>query len=93
MSHGKNPCDNIGGIAKRLVANASLQSLREPIDTPEKMFLWCKNNIKGIRFVFVSQPDAENHVSELKDMKVGPLFQVREATIHMFLSISLLFMS
>ena len=39
MSHGKNPCDNIGGIAKRLVANASLQSLREPIDTPEKMFL------------------------------------------------------
>ena len=62
--HGKSPCDGIGGVIKCLVANASLQSLKESICTPEKMFLWCKNNIKGIRFLYVS-PDTEKYVSEL----------------------------
>ena len=66
MSHGKSPCDGIGGTVKRLVANARLESLKEPIEFPEKMFSWCKNNIKGIRFLFVSHSDIENHVSELK---------------------------
>ena len=63
MSHGKSPCDGIGGNVKRLVANARLESLKEPI---EKMFSWCKNNIKVIRFLFVSHSNIENHVSELK---------------------------
>ena len=64
--HEKNPCDDLGGIVKLLVANASLWSLRKPTDTPEKMFLCCKNNIKDVWFLFVSHSDVENHVSELK---------------------------
>ena len=39
LSHRKSPCDRIRGTAKHLVANASLQSLKEPIYTPEKTFL------------------------------------------------------
>ena len=58
--------DGIWGTVKRLVANASLQSLKQPIETPEKTFLWCKNNIKGIRFWFMSHSDVVNHASELK---------------------------
>ena len=30
------------------------------------MFLWYKNNIKVIQFLFLSHSDVENHVSELK---------------------------
>ena len=39
LSHRKSPCDRIWGTAKHLVANASLQSLKEPIYIPEKTFL------------------------------------------------------
>ena len=39
LSHRKSPCDHIGGAAKHLVANASLQSLKESIYSPEKTFL------------------------------------------------------
>src|SRR4051794_16264353 len=48
-SHGKRPCDGIGGTVKRLTARASLQ---RPIDnqilTPKDMFDFAKANIKGL---------------------------------------------
>ena len=64
LSHGKSPCDGIAGTVKCLVVNASLQSLKELIDTAEKMFLCCKNNIKVIQFLFVSHSDVKNHRPE-----------------------------
>ena len=65
-SHGKCPCDGIGETVKGVVANSSLWSIKEPIDTPEKMFLWSKSNIKGVWLLCVFQSDVENRVSELK---------------------------
>ena len=67
-SYEKSPCDSIGGVVKHLLANPSLRSLKEPTDTPEKLFLCCKYNIKDVRFLFVSHSDVENHVSELPCM-------------------------
>ena len=54
-SHGKQPCDGIGGTVKRLAAKASLQrNLENQIVTPEAMFEFCVNNIKGIEFIYIS---------------------------------------
>ena len=57
-SHGKSPCDGIGGTVKRLVARASLQRpLDNQILSMEKMFEYCKSDIKGINFIKVSKED------------------------------------
>ena len=54
-SHGKSPCDGVGGTVKRLVSRASLQLITDAIDTAEKMFYWCKENINGIKFFYASK--------------------------------------
>ena len=52
-SHGKFPFDGIGETVKGVVANSCLWSIKEPIDTPEKMFLLSKSNIKGVWLLYV----------------------------------------
>lgn len=50
-SHGKSPCDGIGGTVKRLVAKESLQtSSGSAIDSVEKVFHFCKTKIENIHF-------------------------------------------
>ena len=45
-SHGKQPCDGIGGTVKQLVSNASLKrDLKDQILSPSGMFQFCKDNI------------------------------------------------
>ena len=63
-SHGKSPCDGVGGTVKRLVARASLQATVEGhILTPFQMFNWATTHISGITFHFVSKEDvAENAI-------------------------------
>ena len=54
-SHGKNPCDGIGGMVKRLAARASLQrSIDNQILTPQQFFKFCEENIHGITFFWIS---------------------------------------
>ena len=54
-SHGKSPCDCIGGTLKRLAARASLQRTKtEQILTPLDMFTFCQNEIVGITCMYVS---------------------------------------
>lgn len=66
-SHGKSPCDGIGGTVKRLVARASLQMVSgQTISTPESMFDWCQSNISGIHFLYISSVDILRHVEEMK---------------------------
>lgn len=64
-SHGKGPCDGIGGTAKRLVAKASLQG--NLIKTPEDMFAFCERQIKGIHFIYVTKEDVQLATDFLKD--------------------------
>jgi hypothetical protein len=55
-SHGKDPCDGIGGTVKRLAAKASLQHVGVPlIDSTVKFFSWAQSNIKGASFGFTTK--------------------------------------
>ena len=61
-SHGKSPCDGIGGTVKRLVARASLQATTDKqILTPQELFSWCVKNIQGISFLYVSTEDIQSN--------------------------------
>lgn len=55
-SHGKGPCDGLGGAVKRLASRASLQmGTREQILTPMKLYDWAHKTLQNINFVFVSK--------------------------------------
>ena len=57
-SHGKGPCDGIGGTVKRLAARASLQkTLTGQILTPTDLFSWAKTNTAGVSFFYVAKED------------------------------------
>lgn len=59
-SHGKSPCDGIGGTAKRLAAHASLQRpLDNQILTPRDLFKFCEQNIQGIKFFYIPREEIE----------------------------------
>ena len=75
-SHGKSPCDGLGGRTKRLVARASLQAPhKDQILTPFQMFTGADLHITGIKYIFVSESevlknahhfDLHNRYSECK---------------------------
>ena len=55
----ESPC---GGTVKHLVACESLQMVSGQIITSSyEMFNWCKENISGISFIYVSAEDVEKH--------------------------------
>ena len=59
-SHGKSPCDGIGGTVKRLAARVSLQAVNtNHILTAQQLFQWAEANIQGITFLFISKEDVE----------------------------------
>ena len=66
-SHGKSPCDGIGGTVKRLTAKESLQRTTEnQILSVEKMYEFCTKNIKGIHFYLIPLSDLDNVRESLK---------------------------
>ena len=57
-SHGKGPCDGVGGTVKRLAARASLQRLyNDRIMTPRQFFEYGRNNISWINFLYSSKDE------------------------------------
>ena len=71
-SHGKGPCDGVGGTVKRLAAKASVQRcaenrLDELILTSTALYTFCKETIANIEFVFASKSDYEDEHKLLKD--------------------------
>jgi len=66
-SHGKGPCDGIGGNLKRLAARASLQkSSDDQILTPHALFKWAENNLPKTTCFFSSKLDHEVTAKILK---------------------------
>ena len=64
-SHGKTPCDGIGGTVKRLVRRASLQAATNrshPTCMP-----WASMNIKNIHFFYISSDDVAAHKDHIED--------------------------
>jgi len=52
-SHGKGPCDRIGGTVKRLAARASLQTpYCSQFMTPRQLFEWTVENFKSLHFKY-----------------------------------------
>lgn len=57
-SHGKGPCDGVGGTLKRLATKASLQRpFENQILTPKDLFDWAVENVKSVNFEFSTQED------------------------------------
>ena len=65
-SHGKNSCDGIGGTTKREVTRASFQRpYTDQILTPQDMFKYCRENITGVNYIFVSSAEIEQMETKL----------------------------
>ncbi|XP_065679132.1 uncharacterized protein LOC136093883 [Hydra vulgaris] len=61
-SHGKSPCDGIGGTIKREAAKASLRAaITNQILTPQDLFTWAQKNIKGVNIFYPLSDDINNH--------------------------------
>ena len=67
-SHGKSPCDGIGGTVKRLTSSASLKrTINDQILTVEKMFTFCKDSIKAILFILIAKEQVDEIRRNLTD--------------------------
>ena len=53
-SHGKGPCNGIGGTVKRLARIESLRRIKEPINTFHAFTQFCLGNFKNIEFHVIS---------------------------------------
>ncbi|KAG1665375.1 Ubiquitin-conjugating enzyme E2 D3 [Nymphon striatum] len=69
-SHGKSPCDGMGGTVKRSAARASLQATTTNyILTSTDLFTWAQKNIINIHFIWVGKEkvNMEEDVSRVSD--------------------------
>jgi len=67
-SHGKSPCDGVGGTVKRLAARASLQRPRDNhIMTPRALYDWATAAMPKINFFFCNTQEYESHLENLRD--------------------------
>ena len=61
-SHGKGPCDGIGGTVKRLAYLESLHDRKtefHPITTIDNMYKFCESQIANIKFFLVKAADMD----------------------------------
>ena len=56
-SHGKGPCDGLGGTLKRLAARASLQKVQSPIQTPLELFNWATESLFHINCNYLKKEE------------------------------------
>ena len=67
-SHGKSPCDGVGGATKRLARQKNLQAVNtEPIIQPIELYEWASKNISNIRYFYVSEEEARGEEKRLKN--------------------------
>ncbi|ESO02802.1 hypothetical protein HELRODRAFT_174220 [Helobdella robusta] len=66
-SHGKSPCDGIGGTTKRLVARASLQaSTKDQILNAKDFYTYADAKINGIKFFWVDKKEIKDLLGMLE---------------------------
>ena len=67
-SHGKSPCDGIGGTVKRLVRRASLQATNtNHILTPLQLYNWSRQHIYNVHFIYISSEDVASHKASTEE--------------------------
>ena len=89
MSHGKSPCDGIGGTIKRTTA---LESLPRPLENQildvDSMMSYCKSAIPKIQFVKVLKDDL-NHVKAVLEPRFQKSSRIKGTrTFHFFKPLS-----
>lgn len=66
-SHGKGPCDGLGGNLKRLARRASLQlPTSEAILSPKRLYDWAKSTLKLTEIFYCSKDDIERERIKLQ---------------------------
>ena len=84
-SHGKQPCDGIGGTVESLVARESLKRVNEKqILCPSAMFCYCKDNIKEMNFLFVTKEQIGVTRNALKKRIEGAILVPGTRHFHQF---------
>ena len=87
-SHGKQPCDGIGGTVKRLVAKASLQrNISNQILNAHSMFEFCWGNIQHL-FFFVAKDEVLEARQRLEKRLVGTKAVPGTRSFHQFEPVS-----
>ena len=67
-SHGKGPCDGVGGTVKRLAAKASLQRpFDKQIMTPHQLFEFAVSEIPSVKFHYATNNEYLEQASYLKN--------------------------
>ena len=67
-SHGKGPCDGVGGTVKRLAARASLQRPYDnQIMTPRQLFEFGQSEIKQVNFCYTTVEQHDQEAKHLED--------------------------
>ena len=55
-SHGKGPCDGVGGLLKRMATKASLQRpYQDQIQTPHQLYEFAKQNVPSLNVEYFSR--------------------------------------
>ena len=66
-SHGKSPCDGIGGTIKREATHASLRATtNNQIITPKDLYDWAEENIKGVKLFYITSEEVTSHEDQFK---------------------------
>ena len=88
-SHGKSPCDRVGGFVKHYVAKRSLQRpLHDQILSYQSMLDLCVREIHSINFFGVSQEEMVNVRADLEDCFAKSKTMPGTRSSHHFLPIS-----
>ena len=68
-SHGKGPCDGLGGTVKRRATVASLQNpLENHILTPKDLYIWAQKNLgDNITYFFVEEAAVDTEKRQLEE--------------------------
>ena len=88
-SHGKGPCDGVGGTVKRLAARASLQRpLSDQILTPRQLFDFAVAEIQSINFYYATVDEYEKEADFLKTRFESARTIAGTHRLHCFLPVS-----
>lgn len=84
-SHGKGPCDGIGGTIKCLAKKASLQRhLQNQITTPKSFFEWAKAFFKNIDFDFSTSAEYNSECRSLRKRRKNAIAIKNTRQFHSF---------
>ena len=88
-SHGKGPCDGVGGTVKRLAARASLQRpLDDQILTPRQLFDFAVAEIQSVNFYYATVDEYEREAHFLNTRFESARTIAGTHRLHCFLPVS-----